>query len=198
MREVWADIAGSSGVYEVSTKGNVRSKTRYVFKSDIGRDILRKGKVLSLTKRRDGYLHVGLYFTKKQYMLKVHRLVAETFLDRIDGKPEVNHMNGNKSDNRVENLEWVSREENMSHSYEHLGRRSAWKNCPGALHPKSRPVIQYSLAGEAIRHWESMGLMEKATGFFYTNISACCRGKQKTAYGYRWKYQEQVDAVTGN
>lgn len=98
----------------VSRNGEIKSMDRYVT-SGLGQR-LQKGKILSQSNDKDGYLLVGLYRDGKVKTCKVHRVVAETYIPNPDCKPEVNHINGNKKDNRVENLEWVTRSENVNHA----------------------------------------------------------------------------------
>lgn len=102
--EIWKDVVGYEGLYQVSSFGNAKS-----YKSD-------KPIILSPTKNNNGYLLVGLYKNGCQKKLLIHRLVAEAFILNLENKPQVNHINGVKSDNRVENLEWSTASENQKHS----------------------------------------------------------------------------------
>ena len=115
--EVWKDAVGWETSYEVSNLGRVRSKER-----------LRSGKAQSVCTvscrikktylDQDGYERVSLYYNNQSQLLGVHRLVAQTFLPNPENLPQVNHKNGNKSDNRVVNLEWISQNRNIAHSIE--------------------------------------------------------------------------------
>jgi hypothetical protein len=112
--EIWKDIVGFEGLYQISNYGNIKSCERYV-NAKFGKRVVNE-KILSLGKDRDGYLMAILcqYGTKKT--VKVHRLVANAFIDKIDGKNMVNHIDSNKSNNILSNLEWVSNLENICHS----------------------------------------------------------------------------------
>lgn len=121
MTEEWADIDGYEGIYQVSSLGNVRSLDRV-----ISSGARRKGQLIKLQKGpkakrkagkdRDAYLQVTLAKNWKQKTFLIHRLVAAAFLPAVEGKDVVNHINGDKTDNRLENLEWCTYKENMEHA----------------------------------------------------------------------------------
>lgn len=127
---------------------------------------------------RRGYLQVLLYEEGKPHPKKVHRLVAEAFIPNLDNKPQVNHINGDKTDNRVKNLEWCTNSENQLHAY---------KN--GLEKPRFQSKVkQYSLDGIFIKQFEYIKDAAKELNIDDSSISACCRKKRKTAGGYIWKY----------
>ena len=113
MEEIWKDIKGYEGTYQVSTLGRVKSVGRILsYKNHQDRE--QKETVMNPYKSRD-YLGIVLYSCGKRKSFLVHRLVANAFIPNPDNKEEVNHKNGNKHDNRVENLEWVTHSENNLH-----------------------------------------------------------------------------------
>lgn len=105
--EVWKDIKDYEGIYQVSNLGNVKC---------LGNEFSRKERFLKLSPQSKGYLTVVLQKNATRKMVLVHRIVAEYFVDNAESKVQVNHINGIKTDNRVENLEWVSHRENLNHA----------------------------------------------------------------------------------
>lgn len=114
--EIWKDVVGYEGLYQVSNYGKVRSLDREVFNGS--GYYTKKGRILKKTKTTTGYWKVELYKSGKRKSKKVHRLVAKTFITRIDGKDLINHKDGNPLNNFVNNLEWCNQSENMNHAYE--------------------------------------------------------------------------------
>ncbi len=163
MTEEWKLIENSVN-YEVSNYGEVRNK--------ITTNILK-------TSVMGGYLALSLHISNKKVILKIHRLVAICFLVCPDETYIVNHKDGNKTNNRVENLEWVSRSENAKHAFR-LGLNKG----------KKIKVTKYTLDDVFISEYDSLADAEKETGIFQTHISKVCRGERKTAGGYIWKYSD--------
>lgn len=131
MEEIWKDIEGYEGYYQVSNFGRIRSldrEVRYVG----GWVSNRKGKLLKSIKRCDGYLSITLKRDGKGKGFLVHRLVAQLFIANKENKPQVNHINGIKDDNRVENLEWVTPLQNTQHAVDNK------LNCFGERHRKAK------------------------------------------------------------
>lgn len=128
----WKDIKGYEGLYQISDKGLVISKSRMIITVD-GKTRFVKGRLMKLRKHDDGYRFVSLCRNGKSKNHYVHRLVAEAFIPNEHSKPEVNHLNGNKTCNRVENLAWATHAENVQHAYDtglskkSLGRYNARK-----------------------------------------------------------------------
>ena len=172
-KEVWRDIEGYEGLYQVSNMGRVKSLGR---KDRFGRVI--KERILEPAVTHNGYLRVGLHVDGKRKMLRVHRLVCEAFHENPDNKSEVNHVNEDKTDNRACNLEWSTRTENCNH-----GSRN--ERVAKAL---SKPIGQFSLDGKLIKVWQSACEARRQTGFDQGYVGAVARGKFKQAYGYIWKY----------
>lgn len=168
MSEVWKDIKGYEGKYQVSNRGKIRSL--------VHGNRIRK----TVINNRDKYEYVSL-FSNKVHTHKVHRLVAEAFIPNPEHKPQVNHINGNKQNNYVENLEWVTAKENNRHAIV-TGLRK--KN-------NSKIVNQYDLNGNFIKNWHSIRTIEKELKIANSSITACCKGKLKTAGGFTWRYYNE-------
>ena len=122
MIEVWKEIRGYEGMYECSNHGNIRSLTRTIIRNT-GIAERKNGRVLAQSKNKNGYLQVALWKNGKRKVAYVHRIVADTFLETDDERTYVNHKDGNRLNNRVDNLEWVTASENELHSYNKLKRK---------------------------------------------------------------------------
>lgn len=135
-----------------------------------------------------GYPFVGLWKEGKHYNKMIHRIVAETFIPNPENKPQVNHIDGNKFNNNVSNLEWVTDAENKIHKYHVLGYSSPNKNKFGKDNPKAK-IVQQIKDGVVIAEYHGIGEVKRITGIGTANVSACCRGVQHSAGGYQWKYK---------
>ena len=137
-----------------------------------------------------GYYRVVLRKNGKPKHMSVHRLVAETFLLKHATDTEVNHKNGIRTDNRVCNLEWCTRSQNIKHAFDVLGRKGpkTWLGKRGASHSKAKPVLQIR-DNVVINEFGSGVDAEEQTGISRVNISSCCLGKQRTAGGFEWKFK---------
>ncbi len=141
---------------------------------------------LSRTNKDGGYLQTNMRINGKHTCVRIHRLVAEAFIPNPDNKPEVNHINGIKTDNRVENLEWVNKSENILHA-DSTGLRRLDLTNSGAKHVRSLKIrcIEtgqvFDGSGEAQRE---LGLTDAAR----KNITNVCKGRRKVSGGYRWEY----------
>lgn len=183
MKEIWKDIQGYEGLYQVSTMGNVKRIVGYQCKTE---------RVLKPQADKDGYLCVKLHKHHTQLKnVKVHRLVANAFIENIDHKTSVNHINCDKSDNRVENLEWATDTEQMAHA-SMMGRLyfsdNQRKNIQAAL---NKPVECLDKRGNSIKTFHSIKDAAEYTGTNRTCISACLHNKRHTAGGYAWKFKEK-------
>lgn len=160
--EIWKDIFGYGGVYQVSNMGRVRSCKR------------KSWKILRAVKLKNGYEAVNLYSDKRQ-MFYVHRLVAQAFIPNPNEYRYVNHKKEVKTDNRVSNLEWCTAFYNNHYSDIYKSTRTH--------------VTQYSKDMVKIRSFISQREASRATGIPQPDISICCNYKQQTAGGYIWRFE---------
>lgn len=172
------DIKGYEGLYSVDTNGNVYShpdRSNHKERKKI------KGFIMD-----NGYVYVYLYKNSKRNTYKVHRLVAETFLENKENKKQVNHKDGDKTNNCVNNLEWCTQSENQRHAF----KNGLNKGNFGTTNGMHKAVEQYYKNGNYIISWETMTSASKALKINIANICNCCKGKIKSAGGYVFKYGE--------
>ncbi|WP_312697093.1 NUMOD4 domain-containing protein [Sphingobacterium mizutaii] len=193
--EEWRPVVGYEGLYEVSNIGRVRSLDKeWVSGEDMG---IKKhsGKILSLRPRRrypdNDYTFVNLYRDRKMKSIATHRLVAIAFIPLVDGKDQVNHINGIKADNRVENLEWCTQSENQKHSFHVLKNPNHSQGKTGALSKCSKPISQFSLRGKHIKDYAGQAEASRETGIIKGSINAALHGRQNKAGNYIWKFKDQ-------
>jgi len=168
MEEIWKDVKGYEGLYKVSNFGRVKS-----LKYGMER-ILKTGK-------GSYYLTVSLYFDNKLKTAKVHRLVAMAFIENPDNKPFVNHLDEDKYNNNVNNLEWVTHKENMNYGTR-IDRQAKAKSIP----------IKVIYQDNTFEIWESATVFAKEYGksIDRTHIVKVLKGRIKTAHGLRFEYAE--------
>lgn len=174
----WRDVPGWEGLYEVSSDGRVRScKDRLDYRCNY------KEKKLTLVGGR--YLYVGLYDSPRKELVAVHRLVGKAFIDNPNNKPEINHINGIRTDNRVENLEWVTREENEEHA------RKTGLHDEEVLH-RSKAVISVNLITGEKTEYPSANAAARSIGIDQGTVSRVARRKGKCTYDYDFFYKEEM------
>lgn len=178
--EEWIAIEGFEGRYEISSMGRVKSVRRYV-KNGKGQRVVPENIIYQDT-LRTGYCQVHLYKDGRSYAKAVHRLVAMAFMAPVDGKPYINHIDGDKTNNRVDNLEWCTNNENQLHAIK-IG--AFWHT--GEAHPRARPVMQLK-DGARVKVWNCINDAVRNLGISQSNIVACCTGRRKTAGGFQWNY----------
>jgi len=184
--EIWKPIEGYEGTYSVSSLGRVRSEAREIMRSDGQRQPI-KVRILRPAPDRRGYLIVSLY-NNGQQTHKVHRLVAKAFLENPDEKPQINHINEIKTDNRTVNLEWCTPAVNQLHG----GCTTRVRNTRNRRQTAKaeRAVQQISLKGAELAIYRSTSEAPPAVGGNQGSIHQACSGKQNTAYGYIWRFIE--------
>jgi len=183
--EIWKDIKNYEGLYQVSNTGKVKSLGRIAIKNGNNKPNIWKEKILTGSSKSN-YPKVGLRKDNQQVTFNIHKLVAEAFIPNINNKPFVNHKNGIKTDNGVENLEWVTHQENMQHAYTELGRNGCNFGRSGNM---CKSVCQYDLNGKFVKQWDSTQEIKEVLGFNSSAIANCCRRENKSSFGFIWKYE---------
>ena len=161
--EQWRNITGYEGLYQVSNYGRVKRKYNN-----------GKTKILKPISTNNGYLRVSLSKNNVKNMCFVHRLVAQAFLDNPDNKLQVNHISGIKTDNRVENLEWCTAQENIQHAF-----NTGLNQIDTVLLGKSSSKPVRCITTNTV--YNSTMDAERLLGINHSNITACCKGRQKSA-----------------
>ena len=202
MNEIWKDILGYEGLYQISNLGDVRS-LNYNHTGEI--------KLLKQSTDKYGYKRVGLFKNGKEKKYLIHRLVAMTFIPNPDNLPIINHKDEDKTNNNVNNLEWCTYEYNNNYGTrnERVSESMRGENNPlyGKCHREEtkkkmsekmkgknlKPILMYDKEGNFIRRFNSIG---EANEYFGKNrncssISNCLNGRKKTTYNYIFKYEDE-------
>lgn len=189
MQEIWKNVKNYEGLYQVSNLGKIKT-------------LQRRGattKIIKPKKNSNGYLIVGLHKNGIRKEVAIQRLVAIAFIKNLEEKPEVNHIDGNKENNNVFNLEWVTHKENMEHARNNnlikvtenvikqgkfIGKKYGKQNGK----KRAKKVSQIDINNKVLKQWNSITEANKYTGISISGISRCCNNKKEKARGYRWKF----------
>ena len=178
MKETWKDVEGFENVYQISNLGRLKRletiiKSKYMGKYN--RNVHKYEKIINVNKNERYYKYTLKYKNKKR-VATIHRLVAEAFIPNPNNLPQVNHIDGNKHNNNVENLEWCTQSQNIRHAQ-------------NVLNKIAKKVLQIERnTGKIVNEYKSTVEAMQQTKVDRTNISKCCNGKCKTAGGFIWKY----------
>ena len=193
LNEVWKDIEGYEGLYQVSNLGKVKSLERI---DSLGRVVHEK--ILNQcfdSKKR--YLMVTLSKGGIHKKILVHLLVGKAFIKGYKKGLQIDHKDTMTTNNKANNLKWVTKSENMLNPLTRINNSNGQIKRFLKYNPNCKKVIQKSLTGETIKIWESLKEAAKHIGVCHQTLSDACMGRQKTSKGYIWEYAKEVN-VDGN
>jgi len=177
MEEIWKDIVGYEGYYQISNQGRVKSCERYVKKRNGGQKFIGE-RYMKLFYCPGGYLEVLLTKNSVVKPKLIHRLVAEAFLDNPNNYPQVNHRDEDKSNNHVDNLEWCTPKYNANYGTRNEKMSLAFR----------KPVLQKDMQGNIVKRWDYIKQIYDETGMDQSLIIQCCKGRREKYKGFKWEY----------
>ena len=181
--EIWRDIDGFEGRYQISSEGRIKSVDVYTIDT-IGRRQLHRGKFLKVRYDKDGYKKISLYDGKSY---SIHRLVAQAFIPNPNNYPIINHKDENKQNNCVENLEWCTYKYNANYGTA-IDRKKANTDYVELAKKHHKRIVQNTLNDAPIKEWASIKEASDSLNLDKGSICKCLKGKVKTCGGYKWKY----------
>lgn len=177
--ENWKDITNYEGLYMVSDLGNIKR----IYKN--GKTRIMIGGI-----QNGGYKYVSLTKDSVSKVKTIHRIVAIHFIENPFNKSDVNHKNSDRKDNRVLNLEWNTRSENLKHGYRSGNRKSSMIGKSGENSINGKQVLQFSKDYKLLNCFTSAVCAEIKTGVSRSNISSVCRGLRRCSGGYIWQFKK--------
>ena len=192
--EIWRDVIGYEGLYQVSSQGRVKSVYRKVFNPGLNVWRIQKERILKTVLDPKGYVRITLSKEGKVKQYLLHRIVAKAFIPNPNMYPQINHKDENPENNSVDNLEWCTNLYNSNYG----------NHCIRVSEAQSIPIIQFSLSGEFIREWPSAEEAARTLKAHAPNILRCCYGgffskernkwvNVKKASGFIWKFKDDIN-----
>lgn len=181
MEEIWRDIQGYEGLYQVSNLGNVKS-LNYRHR--------REEHLLKQSINKHGYCFVMLHLNGMVKNVLVHRAVAIAFIENKCNLPLINHKDENRLNNQVENLEWCDQKYNLNYSLSRRKPNKKKRRCNITYTPKKykEKVFQKNMNGEIVHEYSTVSEAARNNKMSLKSLIACCKGERKTAYGYKWEF----------
>ena len=177
MKEIWKDIKEYEGLYQISNLGNIKSVNK---KDSLGRKV--NGKMMKPIKRKDGYLDITLHKNGEAKHFLIHKIVAKTFIKNKNNYKEINHIDENKRNNNIDNLEWCDRSYNINYGKANKSRRKK------LLNKRGKKIAQLDNNKQIIKIFPSLMQTVRELKLNKSHLSQCCNGKRKTTGGYYWQY----------
>lgn len=174
MAEIWKDIENFEGLYQISSKGRIRRITK------------TRKKLLKLCINNGGYYIANLCKNNKRTLVKVHQLVAQAFIPNPENKPCIDHINTDRTDNRVANLRWVTHKENNNNPLTIINNIKAQRKV-------MKPVVQMTADGHFKQIYRSQKHAALMNGKIYQSIYSYCRHKTNDPSGDKWELLENID-----
>lgn len=190
MGEIWKDIKGYEHRYQISNYGRVKS-LRYRGHNKVA--------IMKPEETKHGYLQIMLGVPNKRKRYKIHRLVADHFLNNPENKPQVNHLDENKLNNHVDNLSWCTSKENINHGTRTDRAKNSMKNSSKfkkavenrAISKRNKILGIHMVTGHIVRY--DSGVEAEGKGFTRSHIYACIKGKRNHHLGYKWYKQSDFE-----
>ena len=195
MKEIWKDVVGYEGLYQVSNTGRLVRKER---RDSNGRFLSQQEKVIHKI-HGTGYYGTAIVDGKgNSKNVLIHRLVAMAFIPNQNNYTQIDHIDGNKSNNREENLRWCTPKQNVNFPLSLLHRSQKGKlaqNKKETIEKKiasshKKPIIQYDMNYNFVKEWSSLHEVGREMNINIVNVSACANGRKKSAYGFIWKFKK--------
>lgn len=187
MEEIWKDIPGYENWYQASSRGRIRSLNREIIKSN-GWKQLWPGRILRPSVSTNKYLMVVLTKMGVRRSYTVHRLIISSFIENVDFKIDVNHIDSNKMNNSIDNLEYATRSENMRHAYSSGGLTGKCKGRLGRESPLSKKLVQRDDTGSVLNVFYGTAEAHRVTGLPQPGISCACNKPDVKYKGFYWNY----------
>ena len=193
--EEWSDIFGYEGQYQISSFGRIKSLNRLVKNGSGNRYV--KGKFLNLYPDNNGYLLVTLEKDGKSKRYRVHKLVADAFIEKDEDRTYINHKDFNKYNNALSNLERCTQKENAHHAkingrYDNVFKVAEELDRTGFNRHLKRKVVQMDLNGKTIKIWDGLMDVERELGISHRNIRRACKKEHYTSGGFKWRFYGQL------
>lgn len=186
LNEEWKNIKGYENLYQVSNYGRIKSLKKH----SIFNNRTYPTKILKCHINTKKYLDVELCRCNKSHRYRIHRLVAEHFIPNLEKKPQVNHIDGNKQNNRIDNLEWCTNGENGKHAWDNNLRTKNF----GKNNHISKKILQYTPDKKLIKEWDCIKDISRTLGYNYGYIISCCQRKYKLGHNFIWRYKEEIES----
>lgn len=188
--EIWKDVIGYEELYEISNLGRMKHKDTLVNDINNNRKIHIKERYMKPHLGKRGYYVYIVSKNNKKKHLPIHRLIATHFIQNPNNYPVINHINGIKTDNRIENLEWCTYSHNSKEAFRLGLQKTNYENSRFKKYNDSikKKINQYDMNMNFIKSWDSIQQASRELNICASHICRCCKGNIKSIKGYKWRY----------